>query len=382
MHIRKKMVAGMVVMLVCALFASLAFSGSEASRDSEGGNSSMQEVMKKLEIFDFREKKLLEKLSNLENDIKSKKEEIKKVERSLGYLGKRSRNLMRTLRKLETERKTLEERLARRFVYLYKYARRGYMRALCTAKDLDEFRRRAGYLSRLMAEDSRQLASIFSQEYDLAKRLEGIKEEINRTDALRKQGRADLAALREDVEKEVIQLMRIHEEKEFYSTAVRELQSVDPQIKETIVKVEDRTPSTPLELRNISELKGRLPVPLLGTIVRGRKLFKSKRVQLEKGIFIRSEEGAKVRAILPGKVEFSGQLKGYGQVIIINHGSRFFTISALLSNRDKREGDLVQKGEVIGEVGGAISGIGPSLYFEIRKGGRNVDPLKWLKVKG
>ena len=256
------------------------------------------------------------------------------------------------------------------------------MRALCTAKDLDEFRRRAGYLSRLMAEDSRQLASIFSQEYDLAKRLEGIKEEINRTDALRKQARADLAALREDVEKEVIQLMRIHEEKEFYSTAVRELQSVDPQIKETIVKVEDRTPSTPLELRNISELKGRLPVPLLGTIVRGRKLFKSKRVQLEKGIFIRSEEGAKVRAILPGKVEFSGQLKGYGQVIIINHGSRFFTISALLSNRDKREGDLVQKGEVIGEVGGAISGIGPSLYFEIRKGGRNVDPLKWLKVKG
>jgi septal ring factor EnvC (AmiA/AmiB activator) len=102
-------------------------------------------------------------------------------------------------------------------------------------------------------------------------------------------------------------------------------------------------------------------------------------MNLHKSILVECTSHTKVRAVFPGRVDFSGPLKGYGKVVVINHGSRFFTISALLSERKKGKGDLVKAGDVIGLVSGNGSANGGMLYFEIRKAGRNLDPLKWLK---
>ena len=79
-------------------------------------------------------------------------------------------------------------------------------------------------------------------------------------------------------------------------------------------------------------------------------------------------------------MDYSGWLKGYGQIIVINHGSRYFSVFAHLLRRDKVEGDMVEGGEVIGLLGDTESLTGPRLYFEIRKGSRNLDPSEWLKV--
>jgi septal ring factor EnvC (AmiA/AmiB activator) len=100
----------------------------------------------------------------------------------------------------------------------------------------------------------------------------------------------------------------------------------------------------------------------------------------QKGIFIEGASDAVVKAVFPGRVDFSGRLKGYGEVVIINHGSRFFTISAQLSQRKKKEGDVLEEGETIGLVGINGSSKGGRLYFEIRRAEKNLDPLKWLKI--
>ena len=384
-----KLVGIFVVPMVLVLLslAGLAEETIETGRPSTArgerwAKPQLHEEMKKLEVFDFREKGLLEKLAQLEQEINSKREEIKNIQKNISVLENKSKKLARALSELQSQKMELERRLSERLVYLYKYARRGYMRALSTAKDLDEFRRRTKYLGRIMAEDRRLLEKIFTQEYDVNKKFEKVKQDLSKTDAIVRKEQSGLAALKAEVEKKVIQLMRIHEEKEFYKTALRELESVGSRLDKSIVEVEDRKDSGPIEITNISTLRGKLQVPLLGTVVRGKRLFRSKRVHLSKGIFIRAKEGDQVRAILPGRVEFSGRLKGYGQVIIINHGSRFFSISALLSKREKYEGDIVKQGDVIGEVGSVRNGIGPCLYFEIRKGGKNLDPLRWLKIRG
>ena len=66
-------------------------------------------------------------------------------------------------------------------------------------------------------------------------------------------------------------------------------------------------------------------------------------------------------------------------MVIINHGSRYFTISAQLSERMKEEGEQVKSGEVIGLVGRNGSSRNARVYFEIRKAGKSLDPLVWLK---
>ena len=87
-----------------------------------------------------------------------------------------------------------------------------------------------------------------------------------------------------------------------------------------------------------------------------------------------------MKAIFPGRVDFSGRLKGYGETVIINHGSRYFTVSAYLSERHRKEGDMVKRGEVIGLLGDAGPSEDPQLYFELRRAGTPLNPLNWVKV--
>jgi septal ring factor EnvC (AmiA/AmiB activator) len=97
-------------------------------------------------------------------------------------------------------------------------------------------------------------------------------------------------------------------------------------------------------------------------------------------VVIEGRPGAEVRAVYAGRVDFSGSLKGYGEIVVINHGSRYFTVSAQLAQRRKQEGEMVKAGEMIGSLGRTNSPRESRLYFEIRKGGGNLDPLRWLKV--
>jgi len=117
-----------------------------------------------------------------------------------------------------------------------------------------------------------------------------------------------------------------------------------------------------------------------GKIIKDNSKVGERTLHIRKGIYIGGPLGSEIKAVFPGRVDFSGQLKGYGQVIIINHGSRFFTISAHLLQRNKEEGDMIEEGDVIGLLGQSGSLSGPRLYFEVRKAGKNLDPIKWLKV--
>ena len=129
-----------------------------------------------------------------------------------------------------------------------------------------------------------------------------------------------------------------------------------------------------------ADSKGQLLLPLKGKVKRSGKLLKSAGPSFHKGVLIEGSLDAEVRAVFPGRVDFSGSLKGYGEIIVINHGSRFFTISAKLSHREKEEGDVVKQGEVIGLAGRNRISKGAGFYFEIRRGGKNLDPIKWLKI--
>jgi len=123
-----------------------------------------------------------------------------------------------------------------------------------------------------------------------------------------------------------------------------------------------------------------LLLPVDGKILKKSTKSGEREFTTLKGIYIEAPFGSHVKAVFPGRVDFSGQLKGYGQVVVINHGSRFFTISAYLLQRNKQEGEMVEKGDIIGQVGETGMETGPALYFEIREGETNLNPLKWLKV--
>ncbi len=127
---------------------------------------------------------------------------------------------------------------------------------------------------------------------------------------------------------------------------------------------------------------GKLPHPSPGriTVGFGRVLnprFNTETVQ--NGLDIGSPAGAPVRAIAPGRVVHAGWFKGYGNLVIVDHGEGYHSLVAHLGSMQTAMGEEVSEGSVLGTVGDSGSLKGPYLYFEIRQHGRPVDPRPWLR---
>ena len=97
------------------------------------------------------------------------------------------------------------------------------------------------------------------------------------------------------------------------------------------------------------------------------------------GVNIMADLGAPVRALCDGQVIYASWFKGYGNMMIIDHGEHYYTLSAQLEQLLKERGDMVQTGEVVGTVGDTATLSGPGLYFEIRHYGKPLDPVLWFK---
>jgi murein hydrolase activator len=117
--------------------------------------------------------------------------------------------------------------------------------------------------------------------------------------------------------------------------------------------------------------KGRLTFP-----VSGQAEVKPMQKDGGPGVEITAPLGVIVRAVHPGRVAFADRYGAYGQLVILDHGERCYTVSANLGSIDVKVGDEVSAGERLGTVGD--DGRGPSLYFEIRIGNDKVPPQAWL----
>ena len=126
-------------------------------------------------------------------------------------------------------------------------------------------------------------------------------------------------------------------------------------------------------------LRGQLRLPVKGTIA-GR--FGSPRAEggaSWKGVFIRAAEGAEVKAVAAGAVVFSDWLRGFGNLLIIDHGDDFLSVYGNNESLLAAVGAAVKSGESIATVGNSGGNPDSGLYFELRHRGLPFDPLKWAR---
>jgi septal ring factor EnvC (AmiA/AmiB activator) len=325
---------------------------------------------------DEKEEKLLGELARLEREIEEKRKGLKEVEEKVSGIRKDLRENQIKVSQLEKSLKALEDRLGKRLDAFYRYAKRGYIRLLATADGLDTLRKRFKYLRSLVAVD----ITLLQETADLQKQHRGeigaVKEKLLALEGLEKEESQRVAAIKEEIDRKVVLLMKTHKEKEFLETGVKELELASQKLKETLIQIEKQDEKRTKISSDFANAMGGLPMPLDGRILKES----ASPVGGLKGVTIVGRPGAEVRAVYAGRVDFSGTLKGYGEIVVINHGSRYFTVSAQLAQRKKQEGEMVKAGEVIGSLRKTSVPRESRLYFEIRKGGGNLDPLRWLKV--
>jgi septal ring factor EnvC (AmiA/AmiB activator) len=129
-----------------------------------------------------------------------------------------------------------------------------------------------------------------------------------------------------------------------------------------------------------ASLRGRLRLPVRGDLT---AKFGSKRGDGPswKGLFIQTSEGAEVRSVAGGRVVFADWLRGFGNLIIIDHGSQYMSIYGNNQAVLKHVGDAVKTGDVIASAGNSGGNEQSGLYFEMRHQGRAFDPLGWINIR-
>lgn len=128
--------------------------------------------------------------------------------------------------------------------------------------------------------------------------------------------------------------------------------------------------------------KGKLAPPADGPVSVGfGKVVNPKfnTVTVQNGIDIEAPAGAPVHAVAPGRVVHAGWFKGYGNLVIVDHGGGYHTLVAHLATMRTAQGEDVDAGSVLGTVGDSGSLKGPYLYFELRERGKPIDPRAWLR---
>lgn len=191
-----------------------------------------------------------------------------------------------------------------------------------------------------------------------------------------------LAQLSNQISKQQQEINKLNTDERRLSRLVKEINKiiVQEQSKETLTN--NKLPDTSTTNNVLfSTLKGKLNLPVRGTIV---NTFGSQRTNKQltwKGLFIRSPDGSEVKAISKGKVVFADWLRGFGHLIILDHENGYMSLYGNNATLQKRIGDTIRGGDTIATVGNSGGNSDSGLYFELRHKGKPFDPLTWVKIE-
>lgn len=143
----------------------------------------------------------------------------------------------------------------------------------------------------------------------------------------------------------------------------------------------ERTPDSALPADAFARLKGRLALPTRGELANGFGTPRQDGGTTWKGVFIRADGGAEVKAIAPGRIVFADWLRGFGNLAIVDHGDGYLSVYGNNESLYKAVGDPVKAGETIASVGNSGGNPETGLYFELRHLGQPIDPLKWVSLR-
>ena len=342
----------------------------------------IQEQKKKLTETLLRESSVLSeldtvnvKMTKVEADLRKYRKILRQTESEIETV---NREIAETRESLAKQREWLARKL--RIMQRYGYAGDMVM-LLMSAEDISQTMRVWKYLENLTRYEHDVLSSYRTN-------LTALDEKSEKLRRLR-------AELEKDTEKVKTKENEMGEkirEKELILSSVRSerasSQKMLAELKEAaqrlldIIRESARTDD--YAAKGFGPLKGRLPWPSEGRIAIPYGSQKDPQFEtpvFRNGIHIRTDASADARSVYAGKVIFAEWFKGFGQLVIVNHGSGYHTLYGNLSEIFSRVGDIIKENQIIGKVG--TSGIlnAPGLYFEIRYNGKPLDPMQWLKRK-
>ena len=297
-------------------------------------------------------------------------------------------------RKIEENRKAarvLEERIgknrrqaARRLIALYKLEMMGAMNLLGSADSMFSFLKSRRDIERICERDAEVLEQYLSDKARLGALTKTLHAEKTEKVSLENELQRQLSVLGREKTKRERLLTDIRQEGALRQATIASLKQAAKDLDGAIASLRKEMAKTPVRMDgSFPRRKGLLKMPVDGKIISKFGKYKNPElniVNFRSGIDISARQGQPVRAVYRGQVLYADWFKGYGNMIILDHGDGFYTVYAHTRELFKKKGDAVETDETIATVGDTASMTGTALYFEVRHRGTPEDPLQWLKT--
>jgi septal ring factor EnvC (AmiA/AmiB activator) len=322
-----------------------------------------------------QEKTLLGEVERLELEARVRTEQLRETQLVLQRTNREMEDTARRLRALEESIARARPVLAARARALYKLGELSYLRLLLSvARPSDMFR---GYrlVTTLARRDTERIAGFRADLLAQSAARAELQRKAEQVLALRADLDRTRRVLEADRARKTKLLTDIVEKKETHAAYVAELQDAEKQLGTMLGGLAAGEVSVP-----IPAFKGALAWPVAGRVrvpfgLRKHARFDTYTVQ--NGIEIDAGADAPVHAVHEGNVVFADLFRGYGLMVVLDHGGKHHSLYAHLGEIRVKAGQRVQAGEVLGTVGAGLEGTG--LYFEMRFQGRPEDPQEWLR---
>jgi murein hydrolase activator len=320
--------------------------------------------------------------------------DLKGVESSLDRTG-------REIARVTDEANRKKQEIDRRLASLYKAGELGAVRMFFSAETFPQMAENIRYMGSILDNDKK----IFAEYDQKISELRKLKIDLERDAVKKSRIKEGIAAKKLEIEKEKSKksayLVKVRQDRASFEKSLKELQANAARLQTMMERLEalsrrklsSRHEKPGSRLKPLAELppvpdrgfgsqKGRMSLPVRGEIVETYGKHKHpdfNSYTFSKGLSISAVAGSDIKAIYEGSVIFADYFKGYGNMIIIDHGGGFFSLYAHAAKILKKVGADVARNETVATVGDTDSSRGPMLYFEIRHQGKPVDPAAWVR---
>ncbi|MBK9325917.1 MAG: peptidoglycan DD-metalloendopeptidase family protein [Thiobacillaceae bacterium] len=387
-------------LLLVFLFAAGALAAPDTGKQQE-----LKDLRGRIQSLQEELEQAHEDRSEVADALKKSERRISDVNRGLRDLESRQRMLSRDLRQLNQDTRLTQSEIAEQQKRLVVLLRERYiqgggdaMKLLLNGQNPGEVARNLeyyGYIGRARAELIRQhrqaLARLRTLQDKTRQQNDGLtqvrKERVAQKQTLeaekgtRQQVLYKLSEQIRQQRQEIDTLVRDEKRLTRLIEKLAKLAATAPKSSSPAKRGQsvDRVADASLAGLDFHRLKGKLALPLTGEILHKFGQNRDGGGPAWKGLFIRARQGQEVRAVGSGRIAFADWLRGFGNLLIVDHGDGYLSLYSNNESLYKQPGEPVRAGDVVAAVGATGGQDEPGLYFELRHQGKPFDPLTWVR---
>lgn len=297
--------------------------------------------------------------------------------------------------KIKTAIGELQVQLSKLLYHQYLESPPNYVRLLLNQQDPNQIARNLYYTNRLSRARSESIDTLRTQLIELKnltqiihKKREAVSTILAQQSAQKKRLEQEkinhkklLSRISEQIAQQQQDVSKLNRDERRLSALTREIDKLVTHQNFPQPLYNNKLPDVSVQGRVFASLKGHLNLPVRGELVSRFGSPRSGENIIWKGLFIRSPSGNAVKAIADGRIVFADWFRGFGNLLIIDHGNNYMSLYGNNETIYKQVGEVILSGDTIATVGGSGGNLDSGLYFELRYKGKPIDPLAWVKVE-